>query len=205
MIKRNFDCVAASLGLVALSPVLCIVAVVVRLSSPGPILFRQMRVGLNNGDFELFKFRTMTVTPGSETGTFDIGDGSRVTSPGRVLRAWKLDELPQLWNVLRGDMSLVGPRPEVRKWVQADPGRWSVVHSIRPGITDPAAIVFRHEERILAKVPDPEAVYRECILPRKLELYCEYVSTRTFRGDLWIMIRTMIAVARSRGATSIEA
>jgi lipopolysaccharide/colanic/teichoic acid biosynthesis glycosyltransferase len=205
MIKRTFDCVAASLGLVALSPVLCIVAVVVRLSSPGPILFRQMRVGLNNGDFELFKFRTMTVTPGSETGTFDIGDGSRVTSPGRVLRAWKLDELPQLWNVLRGDMSLVGPRPEVRKWVQSEPGRWSVVHSIRPGITDPAAIVFRHEERMLADAPDPEAVYRECILPRKLELYCEYVSTRTFRGDLWIMIRTMIAVARSRGATSIEA
>jgi lipopolysaccharide/colanic/teichoic acid biosynthesis glycosyltransferase len=164
-----------------------------------------MRVGLNNGDFELFKFRTMTVTPGSETGTFDIGDGSRVTSPGRVLRAWKLDELPQLWNVLRGDMSLVGPRPEVRKWVQSEPGRWSVVHSIRPGITDPAAIVFRHEERMLADAPDPEAVYRECILPRKLELYCEYVSTRTFRGDLWIMIRTMIAVARSRGATSIEA
>ena len=194
MAKRVFDLVIALLGLIVLLPVLAIVAVLVRLSSPGPAQFRQIRVGRGGRDFVLLKFRTMTVQSGSETGAFDAGDGSRVTKVGRFLRATKLDELPQLWNVIRGDMALVGPRPEVRKWVEVNPDRWAIVHAVRPGITDPAAILYRDEEKILANVPDPERLYREEILPRKLDLYEEYVRTRTFWGDLKILGQTAIAI-----------
>jgi lipopolysaccharide/colanic/teichoic acid biosynthesis glycosyltransferase len=193
--KRAFDLLAAGLGLVALLPVFAVVAALVRLSSPGPVLFRQTRVGRGGSDFVLFKFRTMTVRRGSESGTFDAGDTSRVTRVGRFLRETKLDELPQLWNVVRGDMSLVGPRPEIRKWVQADPDRWALALTVKPGITDRAAILFRDEEEILAASRDPEAEYRERILPLKLALYGEYVRTRSFRGDLKILWRTAVAVA----------
>jgi lipopolysaccharide/colanic/teichoic acid biosynthesis glycosyltransferase len=194
MLKLTFDLVLAILGLLLLLPVLVIIAVVVRLSSPGPVLFRQVRVGRDGRDFVLLKFRTMRVRTGSEAGSFDAGDTSRVTTVGAFLRATKLDELPQFWNVVRGDMSLVGPRPEVRKWVQVDPGRWSTVHSVKPGITDPASLVYRHEERILASCPDPETTYKEQILPRKLDLYENYVRDRSFAGDLWILWRTGAAV-----------
>ena len=194
MAKRVFDLVIALLGLIVLLPVLAIVAVLVRWSSPGPAQFRQIRVGRGGRDFVLLKFRTMTVQSDSETGAFDPGDGSRVTKVGRFLRATKLDELPQLWNVIRGDMALVGPRPEVRKWVEVNPDCWAIVHAIRPGITDPAAILYRNEEKILANVPDPERLYREEILPRKLDLYVEYVRTRTFWADLKILGQTAIAI-----------
>jgi len=194
MLKRLFDLIAALLGLLILLPVLAVVAVAVRLSSRGPVLFRQTRVGLCGRNFVLLKFRTMTVRAGSEAGTFDAGDTSRVTRIGRYLRVTKLDELPQLWNVVVSDMSLVGPRPEVRKWVEAYPERWAVVHVVRPGITDPAAIVFRHEEKLLAATADPERMYGERILPRKLELYEAYVRTRSFWGDFVILWRTFAAV-----------
>lgn len=194
--KRAFDLFAAILGLVALAPILLMLGLIVRLSSPGPALFRQIRVGRGSRDFVLYKFRTMTVRAGSERGSFDAGDGSRVTRIGRLLRATKLDELPQLWNVLRGDMSLVGPRPEVRRWVEVYPERWAVVHSVRPGITDPAAIAYRHEERLLAVAVDPEAFYRDEILPRKLDLYEQYVATRAFRGDLTVLWQTAGALLR---------
>jgi len=194
MLKRTLDIVVALVGLNVLLPALAIVAVLVRRSSPGPVLFRQTRMGFQGKDFTLFKFRTMTVRSGSETGAFDAGDGSRVTKIGRFLRATKLDELPQLWNVIRGDMALVGPRPEVRKWVEVNPERWAIVHAVRPGITDPAAILYRDEEKILASVPDPERLYREEILPRKLDLYVEYVRTRTFWADLKILGQTAIAI-----------
>jgi lipopolysaccharide/colanic/teichoic acid biosynthesis glycosyltransferase len=194
MLKRLFDLVAALLGLLVLSPLLLIIALAVRLSSRGHVLFRQSRVGRGGVDFILFKFRTMAVREGSERGSFDAGDTSRVTRIGRLLRATKLDELPQLWNVLRGEMSLVGPRPEVRKWVEIYPERWTRVHTVRPGITDPASILFRHEERILAESSDPERVYREQILPRKLGLYQQYVRTATFLKDLGILCWTARAV-----------
>jgi lipopolysaccharide/colanic/teichoic acid biosynthesis glycosyltransferase len=194
--KRAFDVVTAALGLVALAPVLLVLGLLVRLASSGPALFRQVRVGRGGLDFVLYKFRTMTVHAGSERGSFDAGDRSRVTRLGQLLRATKLDELPQLWNVLRGDMSLVGPRPEVRRWVETYPERWAVVHSVRPGITDPAAIVYRHEERLLTAAPDPEFLYRDEILPRKLELYERYVATRSFWGDLAILGRTAAAILR---------
>ena len=125
--------------LVLLLPLLVGIAFLVRLSSPGPSLFRQTRVGLAGKDFLMLKFRTMTERPDSADGSFDAGDDSRVTGIGRILRATKLDELPQLWNVLKGDMSLVGPRPEVRKWVNEYPDRWEHIHQVKPGITDPAS------------------------------------------------------------------
>jgi lipopolysaccharide/colanic/teichoic acid biosynthesis glycosyltransferase len=204
MLKRTFDLTVALLGLAVLSPWLVLLALLVRLGSPGPALFRQVRVGRHGKDFRLYKFRTMTVRRGSEQGSFDAGDASRVTRIGARLRASKLDELPQLWNVVRGEMSLVGPRPEVRKWVECYPERWARVLTVRPGITDPAAIVYRHEEPILAAAPDPEAAYRDQVLPHKLDLYEEYVQTRTFLGDLLILARTAAAVAR-RGPAAAEA
>jgi lipopolysaccharide/colanic/teichoic acid biosynthesis glycosyltransferase len=196
--KRVADILLAGVGLLALLPLLAALGVLIRLGSPGPALFRQVRVGRGGRDFVLYKFRTMTVRAGSERGSFDAGDRSRVTRVGRLLRATKLDELPQLWNVVRGDMSLVGPRPEVRRWVEAYPERWAVVLSVRPGITDPAAIIYRHEERLLAAADDPDALYRDEILPRKLELYERYIAARSFPGDLAILWRTAGALLRRR-------
>jgi len=192
--KRICDVVITSGALVVVLPLVALIALLVRIGSPGPIFFRQARVGRFGTDFVLNKFRTMTSRPGAEKGSFEPGDSMRVTRVGKLLRTTKLDELPQLFNVLTGDMSLVGPRPEVRKWVEVYPERWEIAHTVRPGITDPAAILYRNEEQILASVDDPERLYREYILPRKLGLYEEYVKTRTFWGDLKIIGRTLVAV-----------
>lgn len=192
--KRVVDFVFSACGLIVLLPVIAVVAVMVRLASPGPVIFRQFRVGRNGCSFNMLKFRTMTVLQDAEKGSFEAGSSARVTRIGRVLRKTKLDELPQLWNVLKGDMALVGPRPEVRKWVDAYPHHWDRILTVRPGITDPGAIVFRNEEDILATQADPEMYYRNVILPRKLDLYKEYVQTRSFWGDLWILLRTVWAV-----------
>jgi len=159
-----------------------------------PIFFRQARVGINGTDFILYKFRTMRVERGAASGTFDAGDSSRITKIGAFLRKTKLDELPQLWNVFKGDMSLVGPRPEVRKWVDAYPQRWAKVLTVKPGITDPASIYYRNEEELLARSDDPVACYRDQILPHKLDFYEEYVRTRTFWGDISLIVKTFIAV-----------
>lgn len=192
--KRAFDLTAASFGLLLLSPLLLLLALTVWAASGLPILFRHQRVGRRGQGFQLLKFRTMTVAPEAEQGSFEAGRPQRVTSIGRWLRRSKADELPQLWNVLRGDMSLVGPRPEVRHWVQVYPERWARVLSVRPGITDPASIVFRNEEEILAASADPEATYHDVILPQKLALYEDYVRHRSFWGDLVIICRTIAVV-----------
>ena len=159
------------------------------------MLFKQARVGMHGRDFTLYKFRTMTVCKKAELGSFDAGNLSRVTPFGAVLRRTKLDELPQLLNVIKGDMSLVGPRPEVRKWVNEYPDRWKNVHKIRPGITDPASIVYRNEEEILSRSSDPEATYRDVVLPHKLSLYEAYVEQQTLLGDLRIILLTIQALA----------
>lgn len=189
--SRALDLVVAGLGLCLLSPLLAILAVAIVIGSGRPVLFRQTRVGLGGRDFVMWKFRTMRVLKGAEAGRFDAGGSSRVTAIGGWLRRTKLDELPQLWNVLRGDMALVGPRPEVRRWVEAYPRRWERIHRVRPGITDPASIEFRHEESMLAEAADPEARYREEILPRKLDLYEAYVRSRSLGGDVQILLRTL--------------
>lgn len=189
--KRCFDIIASFYGLLMLSPVLLILAVAVVLDSGFPVFFVQKRVGKGGRQFRIFKFRSMTVSKAAAEGSFDAGNSRRVTRVGRILRKTKLDELPQLWNVFIGDMSLVGPRPEVQKWVEAYPERWRFVHSIRPGITDNASLEFRNEEEILAASDDPEVTYREVVLPRKLYLYEDYVRNRTFLGDIRIIFRTI--------------
>jgi lipopolysaccharide/colanic/teichoic acid biosynthesis glycosyltransferase len=193
--KRILDIVGALTGGVLLSPLLAVVWMAVVQESGRPGLFRQRRMGRRGSEFTLYKFRTMTVQRGTERGSFDAGSSARVTRVGKLLRKTKLDEFPQLWNVLVGDMSLVGPRPEVRKWVEAYPDRWAKVLAVRPGITDPASIEFRNEEELLAAAPNPETYYRKVILPRKLDLYEEYVETRSFWGDVGILLKTVWAVA----------
>jgi lipopolysaccharide/colanic/teichoic acid biosynthesis glycosyltransferase len=194
--KRAFDVIAATLGLLLSLPLLALVAGAVLMADGYPVLFRQARVGLCGRDFALLKFRTMSVRQGAEHGSFDAGSAARITRLGGLLRRAKLDELPQLWNVLKGQMSMVGPRPEVRRWVDAYPTRWAGVLAVRPGITDPASIEYRNEEQLLAASPDPETKYREEILPRKLDLYEQYVRERSFAGDLHILLKTIAAVIR---------
>jgi lipopolysaccharide/colanic/teichoic acid biosynthesis glycosyltransferase len=177
-----------------LAPLLIAVWGAVVLKSGLPGLFRQQRIGRGRCEFTLYKFRTMTVRRGAECGSFDVGNIDCVTRIGKLLRKTKLDELPQLWNVFRGDMALVGPRPEVRKWVEAYPARWEKVLTVRPGLTDPASIEFRHEEKMLAQATDPEQYYRDVILPRKLDLYERYIATHTLVGDIRILFKTVWAV-----------
>lgn len=136
----------------------------------------------------------MHTIPEAEKGRFDAGNTSRVTQVGRFLRKTKIDEFPQFFNVLKGDMSIIGPRPEVEKWVNVYPGRWKRVHAVRPGITDPASIAFRNEEEILAAAIDPETTYREIILPKKLDMHEDYVRNQSFFGDLQLLFKTAYAV-----------
>ncbi len=194
MLKRGFDIVLSLFGLLILFPACLGVAALVGLFNGLPILFRQTRAGRGGRDFILLKFRTMTVAPEPDSGVFDAGAAARVTRLGAILRRTKLDELPQLWNVLKGDMSLVGPRPELHRWTALSPERWAKVHAVRPGLTGPAAIKYRNEEEILARADDPEKMYKDEILPPKLDLYEEYVQCHTFLGDLGLILRTFIAI-----------
>jgi lipopolysaccharide/colanic/teichoic acid biosynthesis glycosyltransferase len=196
-VKRLFDIVVSFLGLILLAPVFLVVGLAVIFLSGWPVFFVQLRVGKEGADFLIFKFRTMTPVPEKKDG-FDPGNTMRVTGIGRFLRKTKLDELPQLWNVVKGDMSLVGPRPEVRKWVDTNRERWQVILSIRPGITDPASVTFRDEEQILAQAEDPETMYRDVVLPRKMDLYGDYVLTRSFIGDIKILLKTFGVILKPR-------
>ena len=192
--KRCFDIIVSAVGAIILAPLLLIITVLVAITSRGGPFFRQTRVGRNRRPFWILKFRTMAVRPDAVSGSFDAGDRSRVTRIGGVLRRTKLDELPQLWNVLVGDMSLVGPRPEVPKWTEVHRTRWDRVLSVRPGLTDPASIRYRDEESILAASDDPESTYRDEILPRKLDLAEAYVRDHSFLEDLKLLFRTVRAV-----------
>jgi lipopolysaccharide/colanic/teichoic acid biosynthesis glycosyltransferase len=189
--KRLFDVIVSFLGLIVLSPILILIAIVVKVNSKGPVFFKQKRVGRSGKPFILYKFRSMTLFQLATEGIFEPGNVSRVTAVGKFFRRLKLDELPQLINVLIGDMSLVGPRPEVGNWVAVYPEAWKKILTVRPGITDNASIIFHNEESILAEVDDPEQVYREVILPKKLELYTDYVDNRSFLGDILIILRTI--------------
>lgn len=194
--KRGFDLLVALTGLVVLGPVLLITALALLLREGSPVLFRQERIGRGGRGFMLVKFRTMENRPGEDRNGFDPGARAPVTTCGRVLRRTKLDELPQLWNVIRGEMSLVGPRPEVRRWTEVYPERWAVVHSVRPGITDPASIAFRNEEELLAAAADPERTYRLEVLPRKLAMGEAYVRHHSFCGDVRIIWQTLLVTIR---------
>lgn len=201
--KRIFDVAVALLGVVLMLPVLLLAAVLVKLDSPGPVLFRQVRVGRGGRLFRIRKFRTMRATEYTEMQVTVAGD-KRITRVGKLLRATKIDELPQLLDVLSGSMSLVGPRPEVPKYVELYPDdlRRQIL-SVRPGITDFASIRFRHENELLASASDPEAAYRDAILPAKLALAAEYVRTRTFLIDLLIIWNTLAVVLSRRRVSEL--
>lgn len=194
MIKRLFDFLFSFTGLLLLSLPFFFIALLIKVLMPGPVFFIQQRIGKQGKPFRLIKFRTMKVASGKISGSFDAGDNSRITPLGRFLRKTKLDEIPQLINVLKGEMSIVGPRPEVQKWTEVYPEKWKIVHTVKPGITDNASIEFRNEEEILAKSDDPIKKYLEEILPRKLDLYINYVNNRSFIGDLRIIVKTLKAV-----------
>ncbi|MBW7917476.1 MAG: sugar transferase [Trueperaceae bacterium] len=199
-VRRVADVVVAALGLLVTSPLLLAAALAIKLDSRGPVLFRQRRVGLGGVDFEILKLRTMRQDAEAHGGQLTVGADPRVTRVGAFLRAWKLDELPQLINVVRGDMALVGPRPEVPRYVALYTPEQRKVLMVRPGITDPASVEFRNESELMAQQTDPERYYREVLLPRKLELNLEYLARRSLSADLGVLLATARAVLLGRGS-----
>ena len=196
--KRLFDVVASGLGLIVLSPLFLILAIWIKLDSKGPVFYRQVRVGYKNKDFRIFKFRSMRV--GSDKGSLVTigGRDPRVTKSGYWIRKFKLDELPQLINVFVGDMSLVGPRPEVRHYVDYWTPEQMHVLDVRPGITDPASIKFRNENELMEKAEDPEKYYIEIIMQEKIKLYLEYVEKHNFFYDLGLIFKTFWVIIKER-------
>ena len=196
--KRLFDLFASGCGLIVLSPLFLVVSILIKIDSRGPVFYRQVRVGFHNRDFRIFKFRTMRV--GSDKGSLVTigGRDPRVTRVGYYLRKFKVDELPQLINVFIGDMSLVGPRPEVRHYVDYWTPEQLHVLDVRPGITDPASIKFRNENELMEKAENPEEYYINVIMQEKIRLYLEYVANHSFWRDLVIIFKTFWVVVKER-------
>ena len=195
--KRFLDLTASSLGLLALLPAFGIIALLIKIDSPGPIFFRQVRVGRMGREVRIHKFRTMFTDSTGNAPELTVRGDRRITRIGRTLRRYKLDELPQLIDVLRGDMSLVGPRPEVPKYVD----RWdertrTILLSVRPGITDLASLEFRHENEMLEGSENPEIKYVEEIAPAKNRLAVHYVENRSIWLDMKILVNTLRAIIR---------
>lgn len=194
--KRCFDFCISLAGLVVLSPLLLAIALAVRLSSGGPVFFLQERVGRGFRRFKICKFRTMVIDAPKLGLQITAGEDPRITRVGRFLRKWKLDELPQLFNVLKGEMSLVGPRPEVPRYVEMFREDYACVLSVRPGITDPASLKYRDEAAILAHSENPEETYVQQILPEKIAMAKDYVARSSLRGDIVLIWQTFRHVAR---------
>lgn len=192
--KRLFDIVMSAFGLLMLSPILLFTAIWIKLDSEGPVFYRQVRVGRGNKDFRIFKFRSMHVDA-DKKGLITVGGRDpRVTRSGYYIRKFKLDELPQLINVFIGDMSFVGPRPEVRKYVDLYTPEQMHVLDIRPGITDAASIKYRNENELLAAVDDPDRYYIEVVMQDKLRINLEYVQHHSFLGDIALIFQTFRAI-----------
>jgi lipopolysaccharide/colanic/teichoic acid biosynthesis glycosyltransferase len=192
--KRALDLLVSVLGLVILWPFFLLIAAVIKAQSPGPVFYRGVRVGRDGTLFRIFKFRTMVVGADKIGGPSTAGDDPRVTWIGRFLRKYKLDELPQLLNVLKGEMSLVGPRPEVPQYVELFTQEERAILKVRPGITDWASLWNLDEGEVLAGSPDPERAYMEKVRPGKISLQLEYVRHRSFFMDLVILLQTLVAV-----------
>jgi len=189
--KRLFDICCAIPGLLLLSPLFAVISLLVYFDSGGPVLFRQERVGRGGRRFLLWKFRTMVVNADRLGGELTVGSDPRITRMGRVLRASKLDELPQLVNVLRGEMSLVGPRPEVPRYVALyDPAQRAVLE-LTPGLTDPASIVYRNESELLGQSADPERTYTQEVMRHKIELNLAYSAEATLWSDCRVLAQTV--------------
>lgn len=190
MLKRIFDIISSLFGLILLSPFMLIIAILIKLDSKGPIFFKQVRVTKNGREFKIFKYRTMRVDS-DKFSQITVGKDSRITKVGDFLRKYKLDEIPQLINVLIGDMSLVGPRPEVPKYVALYTKEQREILKVRAGITDYASIEFSNENDILANEADPEKAYIEKIMPRKIELNKKYLSEISVMTDIKIILLTI--------------
>jgi lipopolysaccharide/colanic/teichoic acid biosynthesis glycosyltransferase len=197
-VKRALDVLVSMLLLVLLSPVLIVLGVLVRLTSPGPAVFRQERMGRGFRPFFIYKFRTMVREAPRLGGPITFGEDARITRLGKILRKTKMDELPQLLNVLKGEMSLVGPRPEVRHYVEQFRDDYQEILKVRPGVTDLASLEYRDEAAILGRAEDPEAEYATRILPEKIRLAKEYVARSSFFFDLIIMARTALILLGDR-------
>lgn len=194
MMKRSFDLLASLTGIVLLSPLLLLLALLILAGSGWPVFYRQWRVGRHGKDFRLIKFRTMK-NRADQQGLLTVSDRDpRITGIGAFLRRYKLDELPQLLNVMVGDMSLVGPRPEVRRYVDLYTEEQKRVLNVRPGITDPASILYAEENKLLSAAENPEAHYIKVIMPEKLRINLNYISERSFGRDLAILFRTVARI-----------
>jgi lipopolysaccharide/colanic/teichoic acid biosynthesis glycosyltransferase len=192
MAKRLFDLLGSALALLVLAPLLVLVALAVRLDSPGPVFFRQQRVGRHGAPFRIHKFRTMVIDAQALGPLVTVGRDARITRVGHWLRHYRIDELPQFIDVLRGRMSLVGPRPEVPRFVAHYPADLKAkVLAVRPGITDPASLAHIDEAALLAGAADPERAYIERILPHKLALQADYAARATLGSDLAVLLRTL--------------
>ena len=195
MLKRIFDIICSLAGIIVLIPVYAIISILLKMDSKGPFLYKQIRVGKNNIDFKLFKIRTMHVDADKKGLLITVGGRDpRITRIGYYLRKYKLDELPQLFNVLNGDMSLVGPRPEVRHYVNYYNDDQMEVLSVQPGITDYASIEYRNENELLSKTNDPESTYINEIMPAKLELNLKYIKNKGFITDIGLIFKTFWAI-----------
>jgi lipopolysaccharide/colanic/teichoic acid biosynthesis glycosyltransferase len=203
-VKRGYDVFFAALGLVVLAPFLVLLALILKASDGGPVLFKQQRVGQHERLFSIWKYRTMVINAQHHGPSVTAGGDRRITPVGRWLRRWKLDELPQLWNVLRGDMSFVGPRPEVPKYVGQYTEAQREVLQLKPGITDLATLQFRDEEELLRAAPDPERFYVSYCIGRKIELNLTYARSANLWEDTKIILRTLLPglPLRSRSADS---
>ena len=194
MVKRIFDFLGSLLGLMLLSPVLLLIALLIKVDSRGPVFYRGVRVGLFGGVFKIFKYRTMIINAEKVGGSSTPDDDPRLTRLGKFLRRYKLDELPQLINVLKGDMSLVGPRPQVQWAVDLYTPEQRTVLTVRPGITDYASVHFPNEGEILKGSTNPDQDYMEKIHPKKMRLSLEYVRERSLWVDLKIIFQTIAAI-----------
>jgi lipopolysaccharide/colanic/teichoic acid biosynthesis glycosyltransferase len=195
--KRIFDFLFSLLVLIVISPILLIVAIAIKIESPGPVIFKQTRLGRYGKPFTIYKFRSMCV--GAEkkgSGQYSFKDDPRVTKVGRIIRALSIDELPQLINVFVGDMSLVGPRPEVRHYVNYWTPEQMHVLDVRPGITDPASIKFRNENELMEQAADPEDYYINVIMQDKIKLYLEYVENASFWYDIKLIFKTFLVIVK---------
>lgn len=192
--QRIFDLLIAIPATLALSPLLALLAVWIRLDSRGPIFFRQERIGRFGRSFLIFKFRTMVVDAERRGAQITVGRDPRITRSGCFLRNYKLDELPQLFNIIKGEMSLVGPRPEVPRYVQLYTDEQRLILSLRPGITSPASIAYNHESELLASHPDPERFYRTELIPAKINQDLSYAQRATIWSDCVIMAKTFLRI-----------
>ena len=193
--KRLFDIVASLIGLIVFTPVMLIIAIVVKMTSSGPVLFSQKRLTKGMKEINIYKFRSMVNNEFREKNTVQIkGSSSEITPIGKFMRKTKLDELPQFWNILKGDMSFIGPRPELPRRLKYYNSRQKEIFSVRSGISSPASIVFSDEEYLMNQVEDPEKFYIEQIMPYKIELNLYYIENQNFFYDIWLIIATLLKI-----------